>query len=189
MTKKQTDADMVVELVKELKETITLNLDDILERMNKLEEQQGHLNKIYRADKFKEYMDHASDKFTERLSEHRAQVRRSIDDDIEEIKDIAATLHKQLQAQMVRSATFTEVMRFISAESPKDVYPAFKALLDLYDRPDKWWLAAPQMSKRVVDWAVLFAPHMRKEWLKKFGRRRKGDGDEGTEEGEKNGSV
>lgn len=86
---------------------------------------------------------------------------------VKELTELASVSQKVLQAQIVRSSTLTEVLRFIRVEAPDALYQAMLALLEAYDKPDRWWMERTYL--RVWQWAGLLVPQKRAKWEKFFG--------------------
>jgi vacuolar-type H+-ATPase catalytic subunit A/Vma1 len=76
------------------------------------------------------------------------------------------TVQRMLQAQIIRSATLTEVTRFIRIEEPTLLMDCMQKLLDLHDKPDSWWEARKLLA--VWEWGAMLYPQFRFAWKSRY---------------------
>lgn len=76
------------------------------------------------------------------------------------------TVQRILQAQIIRSATLTEVTRFIRSEQPTLLMDCMQKLLDMHDKPDSWWEARKMLA--VWEWGAMLYPQFKRDWETKY---------------------
>jgi len=168
---KKTDLESISELIEAIKETgeaQLANMQDMVERMVSIEERQGKLEKLYRLEDLKKYLKQVDDLTDVEIEKRDAKIRDAVAETINEMRETAKKSQAFLQAQVIRSSTLTEVLRFINLEAPLHLMRATQVLLTMHDKSDKWWNKNAYL--RVWQWAALLVPEYRKKWEAKYGK-------------------
>ena len=103
-----------------------------------------------------------------KLLDDVVKYKSKVDAKLDEALSLSTSSQRILQAQLTRSATLTEVLRFINIEAPEALYDSTITLMEWHDKPDSWWLAKTYL--RVWQWAALLCPQKRHVWERKFGK-------------------
>lgn len=91
---------------------------------------------------------------------------KDVQKQVEDIAGKCRSVQRMLQAQIIRSATVTEVTRFIRIEQPKLLNDCMQKLLDMHDKPDSWWEARRMLA--VWEWGAMLYPEFKRDWEAKY---------------------
>lgn len=89
---------------------------------------------------------------------------------VQELEERCNFARRTVEAQIARSATITEVYRFMNRYAPAVAYTATQKLLKLYDNDDHWWIKNFK-DKPIWQWAVELAPQYEDKWRKLYDPR------------------
>ncbi len=89
---------------------------------------------------------------------------------VQELEERCNFARRTVEAQIARSATITEVSRFVNRYAPAMAYKATQKLLELYDNDDNWWIKNFK-DKPIWQWAVELVPQYEDKWRKLYDPR------------------
>lgn len=91
---------------------------------------------------------------------------KNVQKQVEDVASKCRSVQRMLQAQIIRSATVTEVTRFIRIEQPKLLNDCMQKLLDMHDKPDSWWESRRLLA--VWEWGAMLYPEFKRDWEAKY---------------------
>lgn len=154
------------------KERLNITFDDILRKIDEMVivvRDNTHETELMRRLVTKEYrvLHDSMNRITSAMDTVAAIVRtEEIQTHVNEVEHKCRAVQRILQAQIIRSATLTEVTRFIRVEEPTLLKDCMNRLLDMYDEPDSWWEKRKLLA--VWEWGAMLYPQHKFKWRTKY---------------------
>lgn len=130
-------------------------------------------------DKLKKHVDATTKQMandSDRTAKKSSEINKSIElftktmggdkESITEKYKTFADMQRLLNANIIRSATLTEVAHFMYRNAPERALDAVMKVINLHYEPDEFW--EHNKNKAVWEWAAMLYPEYAKKWKKDY---------------------